>query len=293
VRSIQSQSYRDWELIVCDDGSRDNSLDAAHQLAATDSRIQVIRNDRNLGLAATMNRLVSAARGEYIAVQEQDDCSLPDRLAMEVAVLDADPSVGIVSGIADWIDDDGRIFNRFPGLLVRGEQYPQTPREMVAYLYTEQCKVVNAGCMFRASVADGPEPFDSSARISIDWQFFLHAAHGWRFHGLPHTVVRMRRGQFQHLSSNKRLQFAEARRCISLIYRRYRGRADSPVNYRLYRQAMAAELTVEGRYWGGLRGLALLSSAILYSPQHRPAWAAWVEMQRRGVRKALRLAQGV
>jgi hypothetical protein len=251
----------------------------------------VIRNDRNLGLAATMNRLVSTACGEYIAVQEQDDCSSPGRLAMEVAVLDADPSVGIVSGIAEWVDDDGRVFTCFPGLLVRGRQYPQSPREMVAYLYTEQCKVVNAGCMFRASVADGPEPFDSRARISIDWQFFLNAAHRWRFHGLHQTVVRMRRGQSQHLTSNKRLQFTEARRCIRLIYQQYRARTDSPVNYWLYRRAMAAELTVEGRYWGGLRALALLSGALLYDPRYRPAWAAWAEMNRRGVRKALRLAR--
>ena len=111
VRSIQEQTFQDWELIIVDDGSRDRSLEICQNCASQDPRLRIYANPANLGLAKTMNKLVRLARGKYIAIQEQDDMSLPERLQLEVELLDSRPEVGLASGVAAWINDKGEIFN--------------------------------------------------------------------------------------------------------------------------------------------------------------------------------------
>jgi len=89
IDSIVAQTLEDWELLIVDDGSTDDSLRLCQASAAKDIRIRVFRNLTNQGLARTMNRLVSLSSGRYIAVQEQDDVSHRERLAREVEVLDS------------------------------------------------------------------------------------------------------------------------------------------------------------------------------------------------------------
>ena len=280
IRSIQQQSFTDWELIIIDDGSADRSLEVCQACAAQDQRIRVYANGINLGLAKTMNKLVKLAQGQYIAVQEQDDISMPDRFAREVALLDSHPEVGLVSGVAAWLDDAGHIFTYFPGRLHRGEPYPENQSDMVTYLYTEQCKVVNAACMFRRQIlTDIAGPFDEQARLSIDWQFFIHVAHKYMIAGISDVLVKMKRGQGHgHLTARKEVQFSEARRCINLVYDKYKNDADSPINYQLYRKAMATELILEGRFWGRFRGLSKLIQATFYDPLTPKIWVSIGEL---------------
>lgn len=287
VRSIQSQTYVNWELLVCDDGSQDTSFDICKEIAQKDQRIRVFSNVLNIGLAATMNCLLDNANGKYIAVQEQDDFSHPKRFEKEVSLLDLRPDVGLVSGLAEWLDDQGQVFKHFPGILSRGEQYPQDRMEMVKFLYVEQCKVVNAGCMFRRSVLDTivKPAFDEGARMSIDWQFFIHLAHDWKIWGLNETIVYMNRGSHSHLSAKKELQFYEARRCIQKIYDQYAADTASPVNYALFRRAISTQLTLEGRSMSRIRGVFALMKAIMYFPGNKSAWFSMFEIIWRGVKK--------
>jgi glycosyltransferase involved in cell wall biosynthesis len=290
IRSIQRQECADWELLIVDDGSTDVSLNLCRSLAEQDLRIRVFSNDVNQGLARTMNRLVSLARGRYIAVQEQDDVSEPSRLDLEVQALAERPEVALVSGVAAWIDDDGRVFNYFPGLLHQGGQYPQDLAAMVRFLYTEQCKVVNAACMFRRELVNEiPGPFDPEARMSIDWQFFLHVAHRHQILGLPVVLVRMRRGPDHHsLTHKKELQFHEARRCVRLLYKLYVKDKCSPINYLLYRKAMATELMIEGRSHSRAKGFFRLLQAAIYQPTKVNVWVSLWELGGRAFHRALR-----
>jgi len=276
-------------LVIVDDGSRDNSLPLCEQLARNQSRLRVYANEQNLGLARTMNRLVALSSGKYIAVQEQDDISEPCRLALEVGVLDSRPEVGLVSGVAAWLDDEGKVFNYFPGLLHRGGQYPQNHADMVRFLYTEQCKVVNAACMFRRTLADEISgPFDPAARMSIDWQFFLRVAHGHQIVGIPEVLARMRRGaSHDSLTRKKELQFREARRCIRLVFKLYAKDKSSPINYWLYRKAMATELMIEGRSYSKIKGLFRLLQAAMYQPTKAKVWQSLRELSGRAFHRAL------
>lgn len=107
VQSIISQTYRDWELIMCDDGSQDHTYELAQSLAASDSRIRVLKNATNLGLNATLNRCLTVASGLYIARMDGDDRCAPDRFAKEMKVLDAEPEIAIVSTDMEFFDETG------------------------------------------------------------------------------------------------------------------------------------------------------------------------------------------
>lgn len=98
IDSILAQSYRDFEFLIIDDGSTDETLEILTRYAALDSRIQIIRNSQNLMLVRSLNRGLALAKGKYIARQDADDISLPRRLERQVNYLEENPRVVAVSG---------------------------------------------------------------------------------------------------------------------------------------------------------------------------------------------------
>jgi len=92
---LQSK-YKDFEFVIIDDGSTDDSWEKLQKIAKQDSRIKLYKNEKNMGIVKTRNRGFELARGEYIAPMDQDDWSLPDRLKLEVEYLDKHPDVAIV-----------------------------------------------------------------------------------------------------------------------------------------------------------------------------------------------------
>ena len=86
IRSVQSQTYSNWEMLIVDDGSTDNTFSIASELAAGDSRIHVY-TQKNIGifrLCETYNFALSESKGKYIAVLEGDDVWLPEKLSVQV-----------------------------------------------------------------------------------------------------------------------------------------------------------------------------------------------------------------
>ena len=106
--SILLQTFTDWQLVLCDDGSQDDTYDvAARYQAAYPEKIVLLRNERNMGLNHTLNRCLAAATGEYVARMDGDDISLPTRLDKEAAFLDAHPEYAIVSTPMIVFDENG------------------------------------------------------------------------------------------------------------------------------------------------------------------------------------------
>ena len=103
VNSVLAQTYTDFELIIVDDRSSDDTQEVIRTF--TDPRIRVIRHEANRGAAAARNTGISEARGEYIAFLDDDDECMPNRLADQVSVLDANPDVGMVYGWIEEIND--------------------------------------------------------------------------------------------------------------------------------------------------------------------------------------------
>lgn len=108
IESILNQTYTNWELIMCDDGSSDSTYDVAVKYKDKYSdKIVVIKNDGNLGLNKTLNHCLKYVTGDYIARMDGDDISLPDRFEKEVAFLNNNPEYAIVSGPMIYFDENG------------------------------------------------------------------------------------------------------------------------------------------------------------------------------------------
>ncbi len=97
VDSVLAQDFGDFELIVCNDGSTDDGARIVANIAKKDERVRLLSNAKNRGYTPTMNRLFNEARGEYIAIMDADDISLPTRFSKQVAVLGERPDMGVVS----------------------------------------------------------------------------------------------------------------------------------------------------------------------------------------------------
>ncbi len=107
IDSLLSQTYTNWELIICDDGSSDESYQISKRYEKIYSNIKVIKNDQNQGLASSLNRCLEYCKGEYIARQDADDRSLPTRLEEEVEILNQYPKFDIVSTGMRFFDENG------------------------------------------------------------------------------------------------------------------------------------------------------------------------------------------
>lgn len=120
IESLLTQTYKNWELIMCDDASSDETLRIAQDYELKYNNIKVLRNDRNMGLAATLNRCIENAcsTAEFIARQDGDDLSEPDRFEVQVRFLDEHPEYAMVSTAMTCFDEFGDW-----GLMVK----PQTP----------------------------------------------------------------------------------------------------------------------------------------------------------------------
>lgn len=110
VESVLAQTLTDFEFIIVDDGSTDGSEDYLRSL--TDARIVLICNARNKGQTASLNIGIAHAQGAYIARFDADDICTPDRLARQVAAMEAHPDVDIVGTQAVLMDETGQDFDR-------------------------------------------------------------------------------------------------------------------------------------------------------------------------------------
>lgn len=137
IQSILNQSFRDFELIVLNDGSKDQS--SAVIEAIKDPRLKLINQD-NIGLAATLNKGISLARGKYIARQDHDDLSDPSRFEKQLRLLEENPDMVVVGTGAQIIE--------LETLSSRTLLHPQRPSDLKAFLCFDN-PFVHTSLMYR------------------------------------------------------------------------------------------------------------------------------------------------
>lgn len=112
IESILNQTFTDFELIIVDDCSSDASWDICEKYAQQDKRIVLLRNKSNLGGCETLNVGLRIAKGRYVARQDNDDWSYPDRLAKQLNFMEAHPDVGIVGGSMEIMDGSEKVIGK-------------------------------------------------------------------------------------------------------------------------------------------------------------------------------------
>ena len=145
IESVLSQTFTDFEFIIVDDGSTDGTPEILATCAARDARVRVRRLPRNVSFREALNEGCRLARGEFIARLDGDDVCLPNRLAYQVAYLDAHPEVGVVGSAVQLVDKDG----------VRGrvKRFPDEP-SLVAWSMFFFNSVAHPAVMMRREMLD-------------------------------------------------------------------------------------------------------------------------------------------
>jgi GT2 family glycosyltransferase len=186
VESALAQTFRDFELLIVDDGSTDDTLAIARRLAARDSRVRAVATAQRVGVSAARNVGFRHARGRFFALLDGDDIWLPDFLAAQLAVFDKSPAVDVVSGNALNLGgpSDGR-----PLRSASGESRPITLIDMIEH---EDAVLVMS--VLRRRVVDAIGGFSEDLRRSEDYDFWLRAAlAGFHFVANPTPLARYRR----------------------------------------------------------------------------------------------------
>lgn len=205
IPGILAQSFDDFEFILVDDGSTDGTLAELRKLEERDSRVRVLAPGR-LGAATAMNYAVAQARGEYIARQDFDDESFPDRLRLQVALLDANPEVGLVGGSYVLVDER------------RGERYVRMPPPDHAAIVSAMARCVpiaHTTATFRRRVWSEAGGYPIVDNL-IDLRFYLRVAKlGWRFANVPEVVGE----HYVHDSSffHRTLKYVERQRDLARV----------------------------------------------------------------------------
>ncbi len=107
IKSILNQSYSDFELIICDDGSKDETMQVVKKICNNDKRVVFLENDENKGLTYTLNKCLKYAKGTYIARMDADDESALNRFEKQVEFLDEHTEIDLVSCCCNLFDDNG------------------------------------------------------------------------------------------------------------------------------------------------------------------------------------------
>lgn len=203
LESVLAQSFRDFELIVVDDGSTDGSPAILDSYAVADPRIRVIRQ-ANAGRSAAGNRAVQASQGEYIAPMDQDDLCFRNRLALQVEFLDRHRHIGMVGGQALLIDAAGRCLD-----LIEVPVGEDKCRETFA---RSNC-FIHPASMFRRTVFDAAGGYRETYTLAHDHDLWLRMSQhatlsnlpnlllSWRLHGGNLSAIRARRQLMESLSA--------------------------------------------------------------------------------------------
>lgn len=164
IQSIVDQSLTDWELIICNDCSTDSTRACIQRWAKQDSRIKYLENQKNLRLAASLNRCLKEASGQYIARMDDDDISYPHRFLQEALFLDTHPEYGFVSSLIDGYDGKRLI----PGYWARKAR-PQKED------FLSGSQFVHPATMFRRECLEqvGGYRSDRSTRRMEDYDLFM------------------------------------------------------------------------------------------------------------------------
>jgi glycosyltransferase involved in cell wall biosynthesis len=202
VMSVLAQTFTDFELVVVDDGSTDETQ--AILAGFSDPRLVIHRSAVNTGLAAARNAGLTRSRGALIAWLDSDDISLPRRLERQVAVLERRPRVGICG---TWVQTLGASRSTW--------RYPRRSG-MVASRMLFDDPLATSSVVMRREVLCGMHAFDPEFAPAEDYDLWERASRGWEIVNIPAVLTRYR----VHVSQTSVLQHQRQRFAVKLIQQR-------------------------------------------------------------------------
>jgi glycosyltransferase involved in cell wall biosynthesis len=215
VDSILNQTHTDFEFIIINDGSEDNTGEILSDYARKDYRVNLLNNETNIGYTRSLNKGIKVARGMYIARQDADDISHPNRLERQVRYLDLNPEVGLLGSVPQYIDSSGI-------LKLSCNQVVFTDHENIhRQLLTGNC-FHHGSVMIRKECIDQVGVYNVDLEPSEDYDLWLRLSEVTRMANLEEGLYYYR--EHSNSVSSKRLfqqKVNKARALERAIYRRY------------------------------------------------------------------------
>jgi glycosyltransferase involved in cell wall biosynthesis len=171
IESVQKQTFQDFELIVIDDGSKDNTVEVVQSFR--DARIKVFSYE-NGGVAVARNRGISHATGEFVALLDADDLWTPDKLELQLAALQDHPDAGVAySWTSRFMDGQKETLTPSIPVFFEGNVYA----ELLIYNFLGN----GSNPLIRKTAIESVGEFDRACVPCEDWDFYLRLAAQWSF----------------------------------------------------------------------------------------------------------------
>lgn len=184
IQSVLNQTYKDFEIIVVDDGSTDNTREVIKEFQRKDKRIKCIRHEKNKGGSAARNTGIKLARGEYIAFQDSDDEWLPEKLEKQMGFFKNMPAeVGIIYSDMWRITRNEKSYFYSPKIM---------PKHKIIYKQALDYGVSNIGIqtsLIKKEVFDKAGMFDEKFPRFIDLEFFIRLSKYYYFFHIKEPLV--------------------------------------------------------------------------------------------------------
>lgn len=200
IDSILAQTVADLELIVIDDGSSDATAELTEDYARRDTRVRLLSIGRNIGISASLNEGLRAARAPIVAVNDADDHSAPQRLERQLALLDARPEVAVVGCRMHEVDEQGR------------ELHARTSFRAgdVGDVLMRFNPIPNTSAALRRDVALAAGGYDPGLRYSMEYDLWMRIAEQWTIWALDEPLATRVMGTTNVAARAERAQIAEA-----------------------------------------------------------------------------------
>ncbi len=180
IESILKQTFTDFEFIILNDSPDNDALEKL-VLSYDDARIHYVKNEKNIGISQSRNKLIDLARGKYLAIFDHDDISRPDRLARQVEFLDTHPYIGVVGAWCHWFGDKDFI-----------RKNPEYDTDIKIRL-TDVCAIMHTTAMIRKSVlTDNNIRYEEQYTPAEDYRLWGQLMAHTDFHNLQMVLVEYR-----------------------------------------------------------------------------------------------------
>lgn len=211
IESILAQTFTDFEFLILNDSPNNKEIEKiVLQYAKKDTRIKYSKNTKNMGITPSRNKLLKMARGEYLAIFDHDDISVPDRLEQQVAYLDANKHIGVVSGFMQNFGTKNNI-----------RKAPEFDTD-IKIAMTDNCAIWHTASMIRKSVlVDNNIEYEEYYSPCEDYRLWSRLMDVTHFHNLQTVLVKYRMFNEQ-TSSKQKARINEMHNAIQMdIINRY------------------------------------------------------------------------
>jgi glycosyltransferase involved in cell wall biosynthesis len=205
LESVFSQTFDDWQILLVDDGSTDNTADVvAPFLDRFGSKIRFIRQS-NRGLPAARNTAIRASTAEFLALLDADDLWLPCRLSESLKALAERPQAGLAYGLITYIDSEGRLGGTFEG------NRRNAQGRIAPYIYMRQVELPCPTITFRRRCIDVVGIFDEAMRATEDRDLWLRIALRYEVAFVPKVLAYYRVSPNSMSADSQRMLKAQLR----------------------------------------------------------------------------------